>query len=134
MLGLAKDLQQEACGDGGADNAGHIGAHGVHQQEVTGVVLLTDHVGNTGSHGNGGDTGRTDQRIDLAAVIPHMPLYPSERAAYPTPYRQTLCSRFLAAFISYLIFNTKCHPMPLIEALNDTHYPYDRINQSLFMA
>ena len=26
---LTKDLQQEACGDGGADNAGHIGAHGL---------------------------------------------------------------------------------------------------------
>ena len=66
MLGLAKDLQQEACGDGGADNAGHVGAHGVHQQEVTGVVLLAHHVGNTGSHGNGGDTGRTDQGVDFA--------------------------------------------------------------------
>ena len=32
-----------------------------------GVVLLTDHVGNTGSHGNGGDTGGADEGVDLAA-------------------------------------------------------------------
>ena len=31
---LTKDAQQEACGNGGADNAGHVGTHSVHQQEV----------------------------------------------------------------------------------------------------
>ena len=64
---LTKDAQQEACGDGGADNAGHVGAHGVHQQEVGGVVLLADHVGNTGCHGNCGNTGRADEGVDLTA-------------------------------------------------------------------
>ena len=57
---LTKDAQQETCSDGGADNASHVGAHGVHQQEVGGVVLLAYGVGNTGSHGNSGNTGGAD--------------------------------------------------------------------------
>ncbi len=47
---LTKHAQQEPCGDGGTDDAGHIGAHGMHQQEVGGIVLLTFHIGNTGGH------------------------------------------------------------------------------------
>ena len=31
-FGLTKDAQQEAGGDGGTDDAGHVGTHGVHQQ------------------------------------------------------------------------------------------------------
>ena len=64
---LTKDGQQEACCDGGADNTGHVGAHSVHEQEVGGVSLLAFQVGNTGCHGNSGNTCGTNQRIDLAA-------------------------------------------------------------------
>ena len=38
----------------------------MHQQEVGGIGLLTNHLGNAGSHGNGGNASGTDQRIDLA--------------------------------------------------------------------
>ena len=38
----------------------------MHEQVVAGVVLLADFLGNTGSHRNGGNTGGTDQRVDLA--------------------------------------------------------------------
>ena len=64
---LAEHGQQEAGRDGGADNAGHVGTHGVHQQEVGGVVLLADGVGHTGSHGNRRNTGGADQGVDLPA-------------------------------------------------------------------
>ena len=42
-------------------------AHGVHEQEVGGVGLLADHLGNTRGHRDGGDAGRADQRVDLLA-------------------------------------------------------------------
>ena len=64
---LAEDNQQAACCNGGADNAGHVGAHSVHQQEVGGVVLLANGVSNTGSHGNSGNACGTDQGVDLLA-------------------------------------------------------------------
>ena len=38
----------------------------MHQQVVAGVVLLTDLLGNTGGHRHGGNTGRADERVDLA--------------------------------------------------------------------
>ena len=62
----AEHIDQDTSGNSGADNTGNIGAHGVHEQVVAGVVLLTDLLGNTGGHGNGGNTGRADQRVDLA--------------------------------------------------------------------
>ena len=62
----AEDAEQEASGDGGADNTGHVGAHGVHQQEVGGVGLLAFLVGHTGSHGHGGHAGGADQGVDGA--------------------------------------------------------------------
>ena len=65
---LAEYAQQEACGDGGADDAGHVGAHGVHQQEVGGVGLLAFQVGHPGGHGHGGHTGGADEGVDLAPV------------------------------------------------------------------
>ena len=38
----------------------------MHEQVVAGVVLLADLLGNTGGHGNGGNTGGADERVDLA--------------------------------------------------------------------
>ena len=66
-LDLAEDGEQEACRDGGADDARDVRAHGVHEQEVGGVGLLADHLGNTRGHRDGGDAGRADQRVDLLA-------------------------------------------------------------------
>ena len=54
--------------DCGTDNAGHVRAHGVHQQEVGRIGLLSFTLGNTGSHRNGGYARGTDQRIDLSAA------------------------------------------------------------------
>ena len=48
-------------------NAGNIRTHGVHKQEVLGIFLLANLIGNAGGHGNGRNTGRTDKRIDLSA-------------------------------------------------------------------
>ena len=62
-----KQLDQEACRNGRTDNAGHVGAHGVHQQEVVGVGLPAHILGHTGRHGNGGHARGADQRVDLAA-------------------------------------------------------------------
>src|SRR5699024_6921072 len=62
---LAEQRHQYAGGDGGADDAGHIGTHGVHQQEVAGVGLLPLHLGDPGSHGHGGHAGGADEGIDL---------------------------------------------------------------------
>ena len=56
---------QHARGDGGADDACHVGAHSVHQQEVAGVVLLAHHLGHAGRHRHGGHTGGADEGIDL---------------------------------------------------------------------
>ena len=47
-----------------ADDACHIGTHGVHEQEVGAVGLLSDGVGDACSHGNGGNAGRADKRVD----------------------------------------------------------------------
>ena len=56
----------ETCSNGGADDAGHVGTHGVHQQEVGAVVLCANGLGNTCGHGNGGNAGGTNEGIDLA--------------------------------------------------------------------
>ena len=64
--GLA-DCQQNAGGNSGADYACHIGTHSVHQQEVAGILCLADLLRNTSGHRYGGHTGRTDQRVYLAA-------------------------------------------------------------------
>ena len=39
----------------------------MHEQEVGGVGLLADHLGNTRGHRDGGDAGRANQRVDLLA-------------------------------------------------------------------
>ena len=62
---LAEQGHQDACGDGGTDNTSNVRAHGVHEQEVGGVLLLADDLGDTRGHRNGGNTGGTDQRVDL---------------------------------------------------------------------
>ena len=63
----AEDAEQEACRDGGANDAGHIRAHGVHEKVVALVVASADILRDTCGHRDSRDTGRTDQRIDLAA-------------------------------------------------------------------
>ena len=65
-LGLEHE-QQETCGNSGTDNTGYVGAHGVHQQEVGGVVLTTLTQRNTGRPRTGRTAGTPDQTLDLAA-------------------------------------------------------------------
>ena len=48
------------------DNSGNVGSHCVHQKEVRRICLCADFLRNSGSHGNGGNSGRTDKRINLA--------------------------------------------------------------------
>ena len=62
---LAQELDQDAGRDSRADNAGHVRPHGVHEEEVTGIILLADLLGNAGGHGHGGHAGRTDEGVDL---------------------------------------------------------------------
>ena len=57
---LAEDVDKDTSSDGRADDAGHVGAHGVHQQEVGGVLALADLLGDTSGHRHGGNAGGTD--------------------------------------------------------------------------
>ena len=66
---LVQEAQQDTCGDRAADDAGHVGTHGVHEQEVGTVVLLTFDQGDTRCIGHGGDTGVTDERVDLVVAL-----------------------------------------------------------------
>ena len=66
---LIQEAQQDTCGDCAADNAGHVGTHGVHEQEVGAVVLLTFDQGDAGCIGHGGDAGVTDERVDLVVAL-----------------------------------------------------------------
>ena len=66
-LSAAEDRKQEACRDSGADNAGNVGTHCVHEQEVRFVVLSADVLGNACGHGDCGNTGRADEGVDLLA-------------------------------------------------------------------
>ena len=63
-------LQEEAGSSCGADNTGNVRTHGVHEQEVGRIFLLAFDLSHTGSHRNGGYTGGTDQRVDLALGNP----------------------------------------------------------------
>ena len=56
--------------NGGTNHTGNVRAHSVHEQEVGGVVLLANGVGNTGGHGHSGHTGRADEGVDLALGQP----------------------------------------------------------------
>ena len=40
--GLTEQGHQDTCGNGRTDNACHVGAHSVHEQEVGGILLLTN--------------------------------------------------------------------------------------------
>ena len=62
---LAEERHEDARGDRGADDAGHVRAHSVHQQEVRGILLLAHDLGDTRRHRDGGNAGGTDQRVDL---------------------------------------------------------------------
>ena len=69
MDGLAAEYgQQEACCNGGADDASHIGTHGVHQQVIAGIVLPAHILADPGSHGNGGDTGGANEGLTFPLV------------------------------------------------------------------
>ena len=59
--------EHDAAGDRGAEDAGEVRPHRMHQKEDAAAFLLPDEMGNAGSDRNGGDTGGTDQRIDTAA-------------------------------------------------------------------
>ena len=66
---LIQETQQDTCGDRAADDAGHVRTHGVHEQEVGAVVLLTFDQGDTRCIGYGRDTGVTDERVDLVVAL-----------------------------------------------------------------
>ena len=67
---LFQHINQNAGGNGAADNARHIRTHGMHQQEILRIFLLAHLLGNTRRHRNGGNAGRTDQRVHLAVRGP----------------------------------------------------------------
>ena len=54
----AQSIEQYTGGYGRTDNTGNIRAHSVHQQEVMGIRLLTDFVGDTRRHRHSRHTGR----------------------------------------------------------------------------
>ena len=60
---LRQEAEQGTGSDGGADDASHIGTHGMHEQEVVAVVLQTEVVGDAGGHGNGTNTGIANQWV-----------------------------------------------------------------------
>lgn len=59
--------EHDTAGDRGAEDAGEVRTHRMHQKEDAAAFLLPDEMGDAGSDRNGGDTGGTDQRIDTAA-------------------------------------------------------------------
>ena len=66
---LVQEAQQDTCGHCAADDAGHVGTHGVHEQEVGAVVLLTLDQGDTRRIGHGRNTGVTDERVDFVVAL-----------------------------------------------------------------
>ena len=48
-----------------ADNARNVRSHSLHENEVGGIVLERNLVGDAGGHRNGRNTGGTDERVDL---------------------------------------------------------------------
>ena len=66
---LIQEAQQDTCGHCAADDAGHVGTHGVHEQEVGAVVLLTLDQGDTCCIGHGGNAGVTNKRVDLVVTF-----------------------------------------------------------------
>ena len=64
---LSQNADQNTSRNSGTNNAGHVRTHSMNQQEVAGIILLPNLLGNTGSHRNSRNTSRTNQRIDLSA-------------------------------------------------------------------
>ena len=50
--------------DRGADNAGDIRAHGVHEEKIGRIGFLSFDLRNACGHGDGADSGRADEWID----------------------------------------------------------------------
>lgn len=57
MPPLTEEGNQNARRNGGADDAGHIGTHGVHQEEVAGIASWPTFWETRAAMGHGGDTG-----------------------------------------------------------------------------
>ena len=60
----AQTGDEVACANGCSDNPSNVRPHRMHQQEVTFVVLGTNHLRDPRRHRHCRDTSRTDQRID----------------------------------------------------------------------
>lgn len=63
----SQKCEHDAAGDRGAEDAGEVRTHRMHQKEDAAAFLLPDEMGDAGSDRNGGDTSRADQGIDTAA-------------------------------------------------------------------
>lgn len=63
----SQKCEHDAAGDRGAEDAGEVRTHSMHQKEDAAAFLLPDEVGDAGCDRNGSDTSRADQRIDAAA-------------------------------------------------------------------
>ncbi len=64
---FAEESKKEACGNSGTYDSSDIRSHGVHQQEVAGIGLLTLNLGYPRRHGYRGYALRSRLRIYLAA-------------------------------------------------------------------
>lgn len=63
-----KEREHDSGRHCGADDTRDVRAHGVHEQEVAGVLLLRDPLHYPCSHGNGRDSSRTDHGVDLSSA------------------------------------------------------------------
>ena len=61
---LSKQSDEHASSNCGTDNAGHVGTHCVHQQEVAGIVFLT----NLEPLGGGGNTATAGAQVAGSSV------------------------------------------------------------------
>ena len=62
---LRQEAEQSTGGHCRTDDACHIGAHGVHEEEVVAVVLQSHIMTDTGGHWHGGDSGIANEGVDL---------------------------------------------------------------------
>ena len=62
---LFKHGQKHACSSRGTDGTGKASAHGVHQEIILRVILLSPYLGHTRRHGNGGNPRDADDGVDL---------------------------------------------------------------------
>ena len=63
--GSGHEAPEYARADGRTDDAGYIRRHGMHEEEVRGVLLLSHMLDHPGRVGNRGDSCRAQERIDL---------------------------------------------------------------------